>query len=100
MIRLQMKGTLGQYKRMRGGYACLNHLIHCNLGRPSQIHRLGRSVKRISGVYETTGRSAHPTGKVGRRGKVQPCSRAWRCGKWRRAMSLRYHERGGPLSPN
>jgi hypothetical protein len=24
-----MKGTLGQYKRMRGGYACLNHLLHC-----------------------------------------------------------------------
>jgi NAD(P)-dependent dehydrogenase (short-subunit alcohol dehydrogenase family) len=24
-----MKGTLGQYKRMRGGYACLNHLLDC-----------------------------------------------------------------------
>jgi hypothetical protein len=29
MIRLQMKGTLGQYKRARGGYACLKHLLHC-----------------------------------------------------------------------
>jgi hypothetical protein len=38
----------------------------------------GKSVRRISGVYETTGRGAHPAGKVGRRGKVQPCSRAWR----------------------
>jgi hypothetical protein len=25
-----MKGTLGQYKRLRGGYACLKHLLHCS----------------------------------------------------------------------
>ena len=30
MIRLQMKGTLGQYKRARGGYACPKlAVLHC-----------------------------------------------------------------------
>src|SRR6476469_3460421 len=38
MIRLQMRGTLGQYKRMRGDYACLNHLLHCISDNPVNFH--------------------------------------------------------------
>ena len=50
MIRLRVKGTFGQYKRTPGGYACLNHLIHCTSNRATVVDRPEEARKPIARI--------------------------------------------------
>ena len=58
MIRLEVKDTFGQYKRMPGGHACLNHLIHCT--RPRKEVTKGATATKIGAAMSEVSRMKGP----------------------------------------